>query len=113
MKHEAIRELHSNVVHIIDNDDGTVTCYDASDNVVSFSDAEETAINAKYTELLNADKLRLLRIKRNELLSETDHWGLSDTASMTTAQVNYRQALRDITDTYSDLDTVVWPTKPE
>ena len=112
MKHQAIRELHSNVVHIIDNDDGTTTCYDASDNVVSFSDAEETAINAKDTELLNADNLRLLRIKRDELLSKTDHWMLSDTTTATQAQLDYRQSLRDITNTYTSLDTVVWPTKP-
>ena len=112
MKHEAIRELHSSVVHIVDNDDGTTTCYDSNGDVVTFTDSEETAINTKDTELVNADKLRLLRIKRDELLSETDHWGLSDTAAMTQAQTDYRQALRDITDTYSDLDTVVWPTKP-
>lgn len=28
------------------------------------------------------------------------------------AQLAYRQALRDITNTYTSLDDVVWPTKP-
>jgi hypothetical protein len=32
--------------------------------------------------------------------------------TMTSAQTTYRQALRDITDTYSSLDDVVWPEKP-
>lgn len=52
-----------------------------------------------------------LRQERNRLLAETDWWGMSD-HTMTQAETDYRQALRDITDTYSSLDTVVWPTKP-
>ena len=112
MKHEAIRELHSNVAHILDNDDGTVTCYDANDNVITFSDAEETAINAKNTELSNAHELKRLRNKRDKLIAETDYWGSPDLPDMTQAQLDYRQALRDITDTYTSLDDVVWPTKP-
>ena len=54
----------------------------------------------------------MLRDVRNGKLAETDHWAYQDTPDMTTAQTNYRQALRDITDTYTSLSTVVWPTKP-
>jgi len=32
---------------------------------------------------------------------------------MTAEQTTYRQALRDITDSATSLDDVVWPTKPE
>jgi len=32
---------------------------------------------------------------------------------MTAAQTAYRQALRDITETYTSLDDVVWPVMPE
>jgi hypothetical protein len=32
---------------------------------------------------------------------------------MSAAMTTYRQALRDITETYTSLDDVVWPTKPE
>lgn len=53
-----------------------------------------------------------LREERNSKLSETDWWVLPDRTA-TDEQTAYRQALRDITDTYSSLDTVVWPTKPE
>ena len=28
------------------------------------------------------------------------------------AQLDYRQALRDVTISYNSLDNVVWPTKP-
>jgi len=56
-------------------------------------------------------KLYCLRGTRDVLLQNTDVWALSD-RTMTQAQIDYRQALRDITDTYSSLDDVVWPTKP-
>lgn len=65
--------------------------------------------NAKKTEL-NSD-ITKLRFVRDAKLAETDWWGASDN-TMTAAQTTYRQALRDITDNYSSLDTVVWPTKP-
>lgn len=53
-----------------------------------------------------------LRNKRDELIKNTDWWVLPD-RSPTDAQTQYRQALRDITDNYSSLADVVWPTKPE
>ena len=55
--------------------------------------------------------LQFLRAQRNALLSETDWWVLPD-RTPTQAQLDYRQALRDITDTYTSLDDVVWPEKP-
>lgn len=59
-------------------------------------------------------KLRDLRDARNKKLAETD-WTQSRDVTLTNDAdwATYRQALRDITDTYSDLDSVVWPTKPE
>jgi len=56
--------------------------------------------------------LTKLRGVRDEMLLETDWWAVSD-RTMTQAQIDYRQALRDITATYTSLDEVVWPTKPE
>ena len=73
------------------------------------SDAE---LSAKVAEIQAAEPLELLREKRNELIAETDWWANSD-LTMTAEQTAYRQALRDITDTYTSLDDVVWPTKPE
>ena len=57
-------------------------------------------------------KLQDLREHRNALLRETDWWGASD-LTMTQAQIDYRQALRDITKNYLSLDEAVFPTKPE
>ena len=68
-------------------------------------------VKAKYDELVAGEPLKLLREKRNALLAETDWWANSD-LTMTAEQTAYRQALRDITNTYSSLDDVVWPTKP-
>ena len=50
---------------------------------------------------------------RDEKLSETDWWALSD-VTMTAEQAAYRQALRDITDhaNWPHLDEADWPTKP-
>ena len=57
-------------------------------------------------------KLEILRYHRTVKLKETDHWAYQDTPDMTAEQIAYRQALRDITDNYTSMDDVVWPTKP-
>jgi len=64
--------------------------------------------------------LNFIRVERNARLAATDVWVLPD-RSPTQAQLDYRQALRDITDNCPDatLDEnglvtgVTWPTKPE
>ena len=71
-----------------------------------------TTVSAKKAELDAAEPMKLLREERNRRITETDWWALAD-LTMSQAQWNYRQALRDITKSYSSLDDVVWPTKPE
>jgi hypothetical protein len=107
MQHEAIYALYSNVVRITGSGPDAVA-HDADGNTVAW---DASAVATKETELWAAENLRLLRVERNKRLDETDHYGLSD-QTMTDAMSTYRQALRDITDTYSSLDDVVWPTKP-
>ena len=73
-------------------------------------DAEEAAWAAGAFDREIAE----VRSRRNRLLAETDWWGASDN-TMTTAQTNYRQALRDITngvDTVDKCNAITWPTKP-
>ena len=53
-----------------------------------------------------------IRVKRDELLAETDWWAVSD-RTVTEAQATYREALRNIPQAYNSPDDVVWPTKPE
>ncbi len=64
----------------------------------------------------DADNLELIRSKRNSLLSESDWTQVTDNP-LTDAQrqdwAAYRQDLRDITETYTDPLTIVWPDKPE
>lgn len=72
------------------------------------TDAE---ILAKVAEFEAAEPIRQLREQRDRLIAETDWWVLPDRTA-TQAQLDYRQALRDITNTYSSLDDVVWPEKP-
>lgn len=53
-----------------------------------------------------------IRNKRDVLLAETNWWANSD-RTMTQAQIDYRQALRDITSQAGFPENVTWPTKPE
>ena len=86
------------------------------DGVISWVDAEQTQpsqteIDAKVAELQTAQPLDDLRTARNKRLLDTD-WMANQDRTMSQAERDYRQALRDITNTYTSLDTVVWPTKP-
>ena len=103
--HKAIRELYTNVVSI--NGD-----HDAYDEQGVLVDVDDDAVAAKVIELNVVSKLKELRVVRTGKLRETDWWGVSDNVPMSTEQTTYRQALRDITATYSSIEDVVWPTKP-
>ena len=55
-----------------------------------------------------------LRVRRNNLLSETDYLALSD-QTLSDDMRTYRQDLRDITEgltTVEEVEAVVFPTKP-
>ena len=89
----------------------------AHNNVITdwqSSDIEQPtakAIADKIAEIESERSMELLRDARNTRLVETDVWALSD-RTMTQAQIDYRQALRDITDNYTSLDDVQWPEMP-
>lgn len=61
----------------------------------------------------DAEKLAGLRSLRNEKLHATD-WRASSDLTLSTDWRNYRQALRDITNTYQSVDDegFAWPTEP-
>ena len=65
--------------------------------------------NSSYKDA-NAAK-NLNRIVRDKLLAETDWWATSD-RTMTQAETDYRQALRDVPSQAGFPDNVTWPTKP-
>ena len=68
-------------------------------------------VNKKLQDLTAAEPMKELRAERDKLIAATDWWASSD-LTMTDAQTAYRQALRDITEDYTSLDDVEWPTKP-
>ena len=79
----------------------------------------EEQIQAKITELQNAEPMRVLRAERNQKLAETDWWCCSD-HTPTQAQLNYRTSLRNLPSTASpsldkngNLTGVNWPEKPQ
>lgn len=73
-------------------------------------------INAAFEIEKVEGPLRELRKERDRLLTEVDYITLraySQGTSVPAEWAAYQQALRDITNTYTSLDDVVWPTKPE
>jgi hypothetical protein len=78
----------------------------------------EDAIQAKLTELQNAEPLRLLREERNRKLAQTD-WRASSDLTLSSEWSTYRQALRDLPSTATptldedgNLQNVTWPSEP-
>ena len=85
---------------------------------IQFTAEEEKARDLEEQEWADgapARRMVSLREKRNQLLIETDWYGMSD-VNMDSDMTIYRQALRDITkQTPSDdaLSNITWPKKPE
>jgi len=86
--------------------------------LVEMSEDEIAAKTAEWNEMdagQPARELDNLREERNAKLAETD-WVVTMHKELGTnipaAWKTYRQALRDITNTYSSRADVVWPTKP-
>ena len=106
---------HPNTGIIIQGDADTdlsgVTLEDGSMLSFSFDNVIE-----KKVELIAAEPMRKLRIQRNQLLAQSDWMALSD-RTMTQAQIDYRQALRDLPETADpqldengQLTNVTWPS---
>jgi hypothetical protein len=53
-----------------------------------------------------------VRDKRNYLLTKSDYTQIPDFPSDKTAWVTYRQALRDLPQTYTNAADVIWPIAP-
>lgn len=110
---QAINELYDG-----DFDDWIIIGDDDVENI-QWVDTPSGSIPSSDQLITRRDELRSdrptnkLRAKRNKLLQETDWWELPSQAPMSAERETYRQALRDITDTYTSLDDVIWPTKPE
>ena len=80
----------------------------------------EIEVTNRLTELTKSEPMRLLREKRDEIISKTD-WRASSDLILSDAWKTYRQALRDLpasaspklnSDYELDLTSVTWPTEP-
>jgi len=112
---EALVELRPGAVFTVRNDEifweGDIT------------KPSETEIQNKIAELEAAEPMRLLRIERDRKLAEVDWWTSRalDGTPLTTEQIAYRQALRDLPENSANvaidengtLINVEWPVKPE
>jgi hypothetical protein len=84
------------------------TGQDEEGNSITFTvQAQKDAKTAANNAALEA----IERAKRDELLKETDYYGMSDVA-MSEAMTTYRQALRDVPQQAGFPGTITWPEKP-
>jgi hypothetical protein len=84
------------------------TEYTDDNGDVQTVEAQQAAYDAANTASLAAEE----RSKRDLLLAETDHYGLSD-VTMSDAMTTYRQALRDVPQQETFPSSITWPEKPE
>ena len=89
--------VYEGVTNVPDGTKPKIHCYDGSSFYIN-----DDSPQAKTS-----------RLERNTLLTETDWWCLSDRTA-TQAQLDYRQALRDITShaNWPNLNEADWPVKP-
>jgi lysophospholipase L1-like esterase len=71
----------------------------------------EAEIEAELARLTAEQPWKILRQRRDQLLTETDYLALAD-STMTDEMQAYRQALRDLPANTEDPANPVWPTKP-
>ena len=109
----AILEATEGANSVVQNQDGTYTVYDKYGIEMSY-DREKVQVIAADIEA--REKLNQLRYWRDEKLKETD-WVVVKAQELGTdvpdEWKSYRQALRDITNTYTSFEEAVWPIKPE
>lgn len=102
----ALRKIRPDASYTL-HEDGTLSW----DEINTTEQPTQDEINTAILEVQAEIPLKQLRAKRDDLIAETDWWVLPD-RTPTDEQLAYRQALRDITNTYTSLDDVVWPEKP-
>jgi len=115
---ELVNELVDGYVYFqpvpVRSDAGTIPedyVFSKSDLVIPDGVTLPTSITIEQVrERRDANNWKVVRSTRDRLIGMTDKWALPD-RTMTDAQKNYRQALRDIT-TQSDPLDISWPVKP-
>jgi len=104
MNHEAIRKAYPQVF-LIDDSKGA---FDVDGNEVKL---DQSLVDAAAAEVATENAWSDLRIKRTQLLIDTDYLALSD-ATLSADMRTYRQELRDLPANTSDPANPTWPVKP-
>ncbi len=108
---EAILKINPNAVVTVIGSDINTCEIEWHNGTTPISVAD---IQAQFTAVEFDTAMEDLRLTRNKLLADTDHYALSD-QTLSTEMTTYRQSLRDITNgltTKAQVDAVTWPTKP-
>jgi len=108
---EAILKINSNAKVVVRGEDINTCEIEWLNGTTPIPKAD---IEAQFTAVEFDMAMEDLRVKRNNLLAETDFHALSDN-TLSTEMATYRQSLRDITNgltTVEDVNSVTWPTKP-
>lgn len=97
---------------------GSFRVLDASKKEIDWMDDSiarptDSDIQAEMDKILAEAPLNALRKQRDRIIAESD-WRMTIDYAGTDQEEwkTYRQVLRDITNTYSSLDDVVWPETP-
>jgi hypothetical protein len=108
---QVVNNVVTNVILIDDSTDPAD--FNAVD-LGEYAEIGDTVTNGASVEAVareNDIKANKLRGQRNALLADTDWWVMSDTTAPTQAQLDYRQALRDLPSD-PDFPNVDLPQKP-
>jgi hypothetical protein len=79
----------------------------STNKIIELVDGKITFV--EHPEVVNWD---LVKAKRDRLLLKSDYTQMSDWPGDKEAWAIYRQALRDLPQTYTNAADVVWPSKP-
>ena len=119
----AITNLDYNILGIVlaAGGDGDVFKRRVSADILTVDDVSDEALQAAldsydHAQFVDDRAWATVRAKRNQLLRDSDWTAVTDTVlseAEQTAWAEYRQALRDLPQTYDDADDVVWPDAPE
>lgn len=110
MNHQAIYRAYPNAVKCLEEaiGDQPAGVFDADGNEIQI---DQSLVDAAAVEVAAEFAAADLRLKRNQLLAETDYLALSD-STLTDEMRTYRQALRDLPANTADPANPVWPVKP-
>ena len=97
--------------HVVIQNDGDETGNYIAEWNLDIPQPTNEQLNSYATIAESNEKWSSIRLKRNQLLAETD-WTANSDVTMSDTMKIYRQQLRDLPSTSTNPDEIVFPTKP-